>query len=143
MTDITTWKAALALPVSPRRDHIRGAVDAPLVLVEYGDYECCYCAAAHHVVAAIERQLADQLAFVFRHFPLVTLHHYAETAAEAAEAAGAQGKFWPMDDLLYQNQQRLAPPDLIAYAGALGLDIGRFNAELARNIHAIKVREVS
>ena len=137
----TTWQAVLALPVSPARDHIRGPVDALVTLVEYGDYECPFCAAAHPVVEAVQRSTGPMLAFVFRHFPLTTIHPHAEQAAEAAEAAGAQGKFWPMHDVLYANQQRLEGPDLLSYAEALGLDVGLFSIDLAEHAHAPRVRE--
>jgi protein-disulfide isomerase len=139
--DTTSWEGKLVLPVSPRRDHLRGAATAPLMLLEYGDYECAYCGAAHPIVKAIEAQLGKLLTFAFRHFPLTTVHPLAETAAEAAEGAGAQGKFWSMHDLLYANQPNLAPPHLVGYAQALGLDLARFNAELAGGLHAAKVRE--
>jgi protein-disulfide isomerase len=138
---VTMWKAVLSLPVSPNRDHIRGPVDAPLTLLEYGDYECPFCAAAHPITNAIRLHMGDQLRFVFRHFPLTTVHPHAEPAAEAAEAAGAQGKFWAMHDTLYENQQRLGATHLLAYAGALGLEIGRFTDELSKRLHARKVRE--
>src|SRR5437588_11128683 len=99
--------ASLTPPVSSR-DHIEGHEDAPVTLVEYGDYECPYCGAAHPVVKEIYRQLGDELRFVFRHFPLARVHPHAERAAEAAEAAGAQGRFWQMHDLLFENQHALA-----------------------------------
>src|ERR1700736_4572828 len=103
----TTWKSMLTMPVSPARDHIRGPADVPVTLVEYGDYECPFCAAAHPIVKAIEAQAGDAIRFVFRHFPLTTMHPHAELAAEAAEAAAAQGKFWAMHDTLYANHPRL------------------------------------
>jgi protein-disulfide isomerase len=138
---ITQWEAVLSLPVSPNRDHIRGPVDAPLTLLEYGDYECPYCGIAHPITNAIQARMGDGLRFVFRHFPLTTVHPHAEPAAEAAEAAGAQGKFWAMHDTLYENQKRLGATHLLAYAGALHLDVGRFTNELAEHVHARKVRE--
>jgi Domain of unknown function (DUF1931)/Thioredoxin len=88
---MTEWEAVLALPVSSARDHIRGRFDAPVTLVEYGDYECPYCGAAHGIVNAILARMGDQLCFAYRHFPLTTMHPHAEMAVEAAEAAGAQG----------------------------------------------------
>ena len=139
--NMTEWDAVLALPVSPGRDHIRGPVDAPVTLVEYGDYECPYCGAAHGIVNAIQTRLGEQLCFVYRHFPLTTMHPHSQLAAEAAEAAGTQGEFWAMHDALFENQQRLEAPYLLAYAEALGLDTGRFGAELAEHVHAPKVRE--
>jgi protein-disulfide isomerase len=104
----TLWEAALALPVWPSRDHIRGPIDAAVTLLEYGDYECPYCGAAHAIVSAIQAHMAAELRFVFRHFPMTTIHPHAQPAAEAAEAAGAQGKFWAMHDVLFEHQQQLA-----------------------------------
>jgi protein-disulfide isomerase len=138
---LTTWEARLTLPVSPGRDHIRGPLDAPVTLLEYGDYECPYCGLAHPIVRAVQQEMGNTLRFVFRHFPLTTVHPYAELAAEAAEAAGAQRKFWAMHDLLYENQQLLDPPHLLAHAGALGLDLKRFATDLGQHVHAAKVRE--
>jgi protein-disulfide isomerase len=138
----SAWEAVLTLPVSPARDHIRGPVDAPLTLLEYGDYECPHCGAAHGVVQAIRARLPDgALRFVFRHFPLTTVHPHAQHAAEAAEAAGAQGRFWAMHDALFANQERLDGRDLAAYAEAIGLDLDRFGEEVVRHVHAAKVRE--
>ena len=138
---VTTWEAALTTPVSPARDHIRGPADAPVMLVEYGDYECPYCGAAHVIVNAVQEQMGNQLGFVYRHFPMTTVHSHAQHAAEAAEAAGAQGKFWAMHDLLFENQQALEDDDLLIYAETIGLDVGRFAAELAQHVHVQKVRE--
>jgi protein-disulfide isomerase len=138
--NMTEWEAVLVLPVSPARDHIRGPIDAPVTLLEYGDYECPYCGAAHGIVHAIRARMGDQLRFVYRHFPLTTMHPHAEPAAEAAEAAGSQGRFWPMHDLLFENQQQLAAPHLLAYARTLGLDLARFSSELAEHVHHPKVR---
>jgi protein-disulfide isomerase len=137
----TTWKSVLTLPVSPSRDHIRGKLDAPVTLLEYGDYECPYCGAAHPIVNAILARMSDGLRFVFRHFPMSTVHPYAEQAAEAAEAAGAQRKFWAMHDMLFANQERLAVPYLLAYAESLGLNLDQFGSDLADHVHAAKVRE--
>ncbi|MEA2779382.1 MAG: hypothetical protein QOK29_926 [Rhodospirillaceae bacterium] len=138
---MTGWHAHLTLPVSPERDHIRGPVEAPVTLLEYGDYECPYCGAAHAIVRAIQSQMGDALRFVYRHFPLTTVHPHAELAAEAAEAAGGQGKFWRMHDTLFENQQHLAPPYLLAYAEAIGLGVERFSNDLATHVYAPKVRE--
>ena len=137
----TTWQGVLALPVSPTRDHIRGPVNAPVTLVEYGDYECPYCGAAHVVVNELLARSGDDLRFVFRNFPLTNIHPHAELAAEAAEAAGAQGKFWEMHDILYENQQRLEVPHLMAYAEELELDTDRFATELAQHVYAQRVIE--
>ena len=137
----TMWKAVPALPVSPARDHIRGPVDAPVTLIKYGDYQCPYCALAHTVVDAIQARAGKELCFVYRHFPMTTVHPHAEPAAEAAEAAGAQGKFWLMHDLLFENQERLAMPYLLAYAESLGLDSEQFSRDAAARAYATKIRE--
>jgi protein-disulfide isomerase len=138
---MTLWQPVLKVPVSPERDHIRGPADAPVTLLEYGDYQCPFCGEAHSIVAAVRQQMGERLRFVFRHFPLTTVHPYAELAAEAAEAAGAQRKFWPMHDLLYENQEHLEPPALAAYARVLGLDADLFADDLQTHAHAPKVRE--
>lgn len=130
----------LILPVGAR-DHARGPANAPVTLVEYGDYECPHCGQAHGVVQELEGLLSRRMRFVFRHFPLATVHPHATLAAEAAEAAGAQGKFWAMHDALFENQDALEPEDLVRYAAALGLDVARFTHELGGHAHAAKVRE--
>lgn len=132
--------ATLKPPVGPR-DHMQGPPDAPVTLVEYGDYECPFCGAAYPIVKAIQERLGDQLCFVFRNFPLSEAHPHAEDAAEAAEAAGGQGKFWPMHDMLYENQDALEPDDLDQYARALRLDLPRFVKELSEHVSAERVRE--
>jgi protein-disulfide isomerase len=137
----TEWEAALTLPVADDRDHIQGAPDATVTLVEYGDYECPYCGAAYPIVKQVQEAMGDGLRFVFRNFPITTAHPHAEQAAEAAEAAAAQGRFWPMHDLLYENQQRLEAEDLLAYAGQLGLDAARFKSEFDEHVHAPRVHE--
>jgi len=130
----------LAMPVGPR-DHILGPDMAPVTMVEYGDYECPYCGAAHPIVQAIVERLGDDLRFAFRHFPLAQMHPHAQQAAEAAEAAGAQGKFWEMHDMLYEHQTALDGPHLLTYAAALNLDVERFADELTRRVYADRVRE--
>jgi protein-disulfide isomerase len=137
----THWEAALTLPVTEERDHVQGPADAPVTLVEYGDYECPYCGAAYPIVKQIQEAMGDELRFVFRNFPITTSHPHAGQAAEAAEAAAAQERFWPMHDLLYENQQRLEAADLVAYAGRLGLDTDRFGRDLAEHAHEARVRE--
>jgi protein-disulfide isomerase len=97
----TEWSAKLVLPVSPQRDHIRGPASAATTVLEYGDYECPYCRAAHAVVNTVQARFQDRLSFVFRHFPITTIHPRAQAAAEAAEAAGTQRKFWQMHDSLF------------------------------------------
>jgi protein-disulfide isomerase len=108
-------------PVGPD-DHAQGPADAPVTLVEYGDYECPHCGAAHPIVKAVQSRLGDRLRFVFRHFPIASNHPHAEHAAEMAEAAADRGKFWEMHDLLYENQDALEDADLLGYAASLGID---------------------
>jgi protein-disulfide isomerase len=130
----------LTLPVA-RRDHIQGSIDAPIALLEYGDYECTYCGEAYPIIKAIQERLGDRLCFAFRNFPLVNSHPHAQHAAEAAEAAGAQGKFWEMHDLLFENQEALDDENLAQYAAALGLDARRLIAEVIAGEHNARVRE--
>ena len=137
----TQWEGQLTVAVSEERDHVQGPADAPVTLVEYGDYECPYCGAAYPIVKEVRARLGDTLRFVFRNFPITTAHPHAEQAAEAAEAAAAQGKFWQMHDLLYENQRRLGDQDLSAYAARLGLDVDRFDRELSEHVHAARVHE--
>jgi Na+/H+ antiporter NhaA len=131
----------LALPVDPDRDHIRGPIDAPVMLVEYGDFECPYCGMAEPQVRAVLEQFGDELAFVFRHYPLTDVHPHAEQAAEASEAAAAQGAFWEMHDLLLVNQGALEIADLRRYAVELGLDVERFTSDLREQRYARRVAE--
>jgi protein-disulfide isomerase len=137
----TQWGAALTVPVSEDRDHIQGPADAPATLLEYGDYECPYCGAAYPIVKEVQARMGQRLRFVFRNFPISTSHPHAEQAAEAAEAAATQGRFWEMHDLLYENQRRLGDQDLRGYAGTLGLDVETFDEALAEHVHAARVRE--
>ena len=137
----TQWDAALTTPVAEDRDHIQGPADAAVTLVQYGDYECPYCGAAYPIIKEVQARMGERLRFVFRNFPITTSHPHAEQAAEAAEAAAAQGRFWEMHDLLYENQARLRDDDLRAYAEKLGLDVELFDAELAEHVHAARVRE--
>jgi protein-disulfide isomerase len=130
----------LAVPVT-RRDHIRGPFNAPVTLLEYGDFECPYCGQAHAIVQAVEQEMGEQLRFAFRHFPLTNMHPHAEHAAEAAEAAGAQGKFWEMHDLLYENQDALDDRDIVNYAAELGLDVRRIVSDIVSGAHAGKIRQ--
>jgi protein-disulfide isomerase len=137
----TQWDAVLAVAVDNDRDHIQGPADAAVTLVEYGDYECPYCGAAYPIVKELQARMGDRLRFVFRNFPITTSHPHAEQAAEAAEAASAQGRFWEMHDLLYENQRRLRDQDLHSYAEQLGLDVEQFDKDLAGHVHAPRVRE--
>ncbi|WP_144113939.1 DsbA family protein [Paraburkholderia sp. BCC1886] len=102
-------------------DHIQGAVDAPVTLVEYGDFECPYCGAMYGVIKAVQAALGPKLRFAFRHFPLTDMHPHALHAAEFAEAAGQVGKFWDAHDALYENQSALTDADLVRYAEHLGV----------------------
>ena len=120
---------SLVVPVS-HHDHISGALDAPIVLVEYGDYECGFCGEAYPVIKAVAERLGDQLCFVFRNFPLAEAHPHAERAAEIAEAAGVIGQFWPMHDLLFENQAALDDESLFQYGMAIGLDQASIMAAL-------------
>jgi protein-disulfide isomerase len=137
----TEWHPVLTMPVSEDRDHIQGPADAPVTLIEYGDYECPYCGAAYPIVKAVQSRMGERLRFVFRNFPITTAHPHAEQAAEAAEAAGAQGSFWEMHDLLYEKQKRLEDDDLRGYAEQVGLDVERFDTELSEHVHAERVHE--
>ena len=126
--------------VQPARDHVRGAVDGRVTLVEYGDFQCPFCGDAYPVVRAL---LEDYrwLRFVFRHMPLPDLHPRAPAAAEAAEAAGAQGHFWDMHDRLFENQHALSDEQLREHAAALGLDMERFDRDLREGVHRERVEE--
>jgi protein-disulfide isomerase len=121
------------------QDHIQGRPDAPIQLVEYGDYECPFCARAHLIVNAV-RSKNDDLLFAFRNFPLSQVHPHALRAAQAAEAAGLQGRFWPMHDLLFENQQFLEDGHLFRYAGLVGCNLDQFAEDIDSEEVAEKVR---
>jgi len=127
-------------PEVSNADHCAGPEDAPVTLVEYGDYECPYCGQAYPIVEAVRKALGPKLRFVFRNFPLGEVHPHATRAAEAAEAAAAQGKFWEMHDLLYEHQKALDDPHLLQYAKRLGLDVERVQQELEADTHFERVR---
>ena len=129
----------LAEDVDPKVDHVRGPMNAPVTLVEYGDFECPYCGRAEPVVRELVQAFGNDLRFVFRHLPLVDVHEHARLAAEAAEAAGEQGKFWEMHDLLFAHQDALIYPDLMRYAAELDLDIDRFGDDLRSRRHAARI----
>jgi Na+/H+ antiporter NhaA len=129
----------LAADVDPEVDHIRGPHDAPVTLVEYGDFECPYCGRAEPVVREMVRTFGRDLRYVFRHLPLVDVHEHAATAAEAAEAAAAQGRFWDMHDVLMPEGVSLIYPDLVRYAGELGLDVERFADDVRSRRHALRI----
>jgi protein-disulfide isomerase len=126
----------LAKPVKRNYDHIQGPISAPITIVEYGDFECPYTGKAYPIVKEIIRRLGDSICFVFRNFPLNEIHPHAEHAAEAAEAAGAQDKFWQMHDYLFEHQEVLDDRHLLEYAKRVGLDIKTFEKEISRHIFA-------
>lgn len=128
-------------PPITNQDHLLGPMDAPVLFVEYGDYECPHCLQAHSIVQDLQDRLGDRFAYIYRHFPLRTSHPRAEKAAEAAEAAGAQGRFWEMHDLLFENQGDFSHEALIGYARELDLDVERFERELSDGQHADRVKE--
>jgi len=119
---------------------VRGPIDAPVTVVEYGDFECPYCGQAEPVVRELLREFGD-VRYVWRHLPLSDVHPNARLAAEAAEAASDQGAFWEMHDLMFANQSALRPDDLIAYAEQLGLDVERFTNDLNAHAGAARVAE--
>jgi protein-disulfide isomerase len=134
--------AILRVPISSR-DHVHGADDAPVTLVEYGDYECPHCGHAHPIVQEVQRRLGGALRFIFRNFPLSELHPHAVLAAEPAEAAADQGRFWQMHDLLFENQRTLQEPALIRYAAAIGIDDERGDASSPRALIGLGSRATS
>jgi protein-disulfide isomerase len=131
----------LTVPVVHSHDHLRGVPHAAVTLVEYGDYQCPYCAMVQGVVNQVRAHFRDRLCFAYRHFPLTTVHPRAEISAEAAEAAGAQGRFWDMHNTLYLNQAFLQDVCLAAYAQQLGLDFAQFQGDLAKHRYTAKVRD--
>jgi protein-disulfide isomerase len=130
----------LAVPVTSR-DHAQGPDDAPLTLLEYGDYECPDCRNALPIVRKLAEEFGPRLRVAFRNFPVVTIHRHASVAAQAAEAAAAQGKFWQMHSMLYEHQQDLATADFSHYALRLGLEIYRFQSDMSSEIFAPRVRQ--
>jgi protein-disulfide isomerase len=129
----------LATDIDPDDDHIRGPDDAPVTLVEYGDFECPYCGRAEPNVRALLSDMGDDVRYVWRHLPLSDVHPHAQLAAEAAVAAGSQGRFWEMHDKLLDNQDALTGRDIMRYAEELGLDTDRFRDEIKRHEHAPRV----
>jgi len=119
---------------------VQGKKDAPLTLVEYGDFECPHCGRAHPIVKALQERFGDQLRFVYRHFPLAQIHPHAESAAEASEFAGAHKKFWEMHDLLFENQDQLGLPLYQELAGTLRLPVQRLREALETGEFTAKVR---
>lgn len=129
----------LSEEVDPQRDHIRGPQDARITLLEYGDFECSYCGQAEGVIRELLASLGDEVRYVWRHLPLNDVHPHAQVAAEASEAAAAQGSFWEMHDILLDHQGELRPDHLSSYASQLGLDAARMLEELRRRAHAGRV----
>jgi Na+/H+ antiporter NhaA len=130
----------LYIDVDPERDHYRGPVDAPVTVVEYGDFECPYCGMAEPVVRELLQEFGD-VRYVWRHLPLSDVHPHAQLTAEAAEAASDQGTFWEFHDLVFQHQDALEPEDLIRYAEQLGLDVERFENDLREHVGAGRVAD--
>lgn len=131
----------LTLPVGTR-DHTEGSPEAGVVLVEYGDYQCPYCGAAYPVVKRIQKELGGALRFVFRNFPITNAHPQAEWAAETAEAAAAQGQFWPMHDFLYENQRLLGDGRTFAqFESKLKLDVARVDREVSQRVYLARIEE--
>ncbi|MBG1245108.1 DsbA family protein [Nostoc sp. NZL] len=129
----------LLVPIS-EQDHIQGLVSSSVVLVEYGDYQSLTCGETHQLIKAIQQQVND-LCFVFRHFPQPQIHPYAQRAAEASEAAAAQGQFWQMHDILFTHQQELGNDYLVEYANNLGLDIPQFLQDISSQIHIARINQ--
>ena len=127
------------LPIRPT-DHVRGHPDAPLTLFEFGDYECPACRTAYFDIVKLQTAFGDQLRFVFRHYPYAKIHPNAERAAQAAEAAAAQGKFWEMHERMFIDQSRLKFHDLLAHAATLALDLDRFKHEVNDEVYLEQVR---
>jgi protein-disulfide isomerase len=138
---MTSGKPGLDLLPLRAFEHLRGNPRAAVTLVEYGDYECPGCAEAYWIIGRLQEHLGDKLRFVYRHYAFARLHPHAELAAQAAEAAGAQGKFWEMHDTLFKNWHSLDWNDLIAYARRLDLDTDRFARELKSEMYLPRVRE--
>src|SRR5881397_1844334 len=132
----------LVIPVDPSRDHIQGDPKAILTLVEYGDYQCPFCGAAYPEVKKVQKELGSELRFVFRNFPLTNIHEHAMNAAETAEAASAQGKFWPMHDFLYEHQATLGDTNVaLGYARKLNLDTQKFEREIAQHAYQKRIKD--
>jgi protein-disulfide isomerase len=129
----------LAVPVT-EQDHAQGPPDAPVTLVEYGDYECPWCGRTFPLIKRLQSELGDQLRVVYRNFPQSSTHPHASVAAQAAEAAAAQGKFWEMHDVLFEHQDELNTPDLVHYGLRIGVEVYRFQADLASERFGARVQ---
>lgn len=130
----------LTVPVSAT-DHLLGPAHAPVTITEYGDFECPNCKQAAPAVKLLLRHFNGRIRFAYRHFPLEEVHPHALHAAQAAESAGGQGKFWPMHDALFENQPHLKLPQLRRYAELLQLDMGRYAAEMEDQVYLQRIRE--
>ena len=131
----------LSLPVDPSRDHIQGADTAPITLLEYGDYECPYCAQAYIIIKEVQERLGSKLRFVFRNFPVTKVRPHAYETALAAEAAGAQGKFWEMYDYLFKHGQWITNDNLRQSAAKLGLGLARFDRDFLDRRYSSHIEE--
>lgn len=120
-------------------DHVLGPESATVIIVEYGDFGCAYCRSAYSTVKIVLEHFKDRVRFAFRHYPVVEVHPHAERAAEAVESAGAQGRFWPMHDLLFENQLRLQDQQLRQYARQVKLDLQRYDRDMQTRIHLPRV----
>jgi protein-disulfide isomerase len=134
-------KHALLLKPDDATDHTLGPASARAVIVEYGDFECPSCARAHGAIKIMLKDFGDKVRFVFRHYPQAAAHPHAELAAEAAEAAGAQGHFWPYHDILFTHQDHLKEKDLKGYAEEVGLDMPRYMNEMSDHVYLQRVQE--
>ena len=130
---------SLSEPVGPK-DHVQGPDNAPVTLLEYGDYQCSYCGDLYPVLKDVQKQMGKSLRFVFRNFPITSIHPQAFVAAEAAEAAAGQGKFWQMHDRLYENQFDLSAESIAIYAEQVGLDMERFVREVNDQTYAKRIK---
>jgi protein-disulfide isomerase len=139
ITPLQVSTGNLNLPINDQ-DHVRGAVTAPVTLVEYGDYQCPYCAAAHPIINDLLRQRADTVRFVFRHFPLTNVHPYAEVAAETAEAAAARDQFWQMHAWLFDHQDQFQPAFVSTFADQLGLPGYKVSREVNEHIYLDRIQ---
>lgn len=138
MTAISETSEPVGMTIE--HDHVRGNPNAPVTLVEYGEFECPACGRTYHSVKRLLEEAPEELRFVFRHFARDDVHPFSERSAEAAEAAGAQGRFWEMHDFLFEHQHELEYEDLARHAEGLGLDVDRFRREIASHEHLAKVR---
>jgi protein-disulfide isomerase len=134
--EIYSKSKKLTVPVNIGSDHIRGSINAPITIVEYGDYECPYTGMAYPIIKELMKQFGEQIYFVFRNFPLNDIHPHAQHAAEAAEAAAAQDKFWQMHDYLFEHQKALDDAHLMEYAKKVGLDFDKFKKDMSGHVYA-------